>query len=256
MAVRHRIFLVLLAAMSLAGVFAVKIMEDAGSPVGKPTVSRAFSPDGDTRRDNATITLQMRERGRLSIWIEREDGRRVRTISRSRMANRGVLEAQWDGRDDEGRRLPDGQYRGVIRLEGPSQRTFRLPRLVSLDTTPPSITSLAAQPGRAGSGELVLRATLDGGARRIWAALPGHGVLATVASVHRTLPGGAMRHTLTVRLPDPAELAGTSPNHITLRASDPAGNTDASSLLTSVRRCPDGHWALIVPTAAGAWCAA
>lgn len=72
---------------------------------------RAFSPDGDGLKDTMPIVQSSSPETLWERWVEStRDGTRVRTWETS-----GVLQDfEWDGTDDEGAVVPDGEYRYVV----------------------------------------------------------------------------------------------------------------------------------------------
>jgi hypothetical protein len=96
-----------------------------------------FSPNGDGHRDVADVSLKMRKSDTVTADILDDAGDAVRRVVAPREARAGgFLRLQWNGRDDEGRRVPDGEYR--VRVSFARQgRSVVVPRLLHLDTTPP-----------------------------------------------------------------------------------------------------------------------
>lgn len=72
---------------------------------------RAFSPDGDGLKDTMPIIQSSSPETLWTRWVESaRDGTRVRTWETS-----GVLEDfEWDGTDNRGEVVPDGEYRYVV----------------------------------------------------------------------------------------------------------------------------------------------
>jgi hypothetical protein len=93
----------------------------------------------------------------------------VRVLVEGRRLRRGRVHYTWNGRDDQGRFVPEGVYRPRIHLDE-RHRTIVLPNDMRVDTTPPRVLSVTparvtVTPGR----RLVLRYRLSD---------RGHGVLA------------------------------------------------------------------------------
>ena len=63
-----------------------------------------------------TIKFKLREADRLDVSIVDGADRVVRTIERDRDYAQGPVEIEWDGRDDAGKVLPEGEYKPRIRL--------------------------------------------------------------------------------------------------------------------------------------------
>jgi hypothetical protein len=110
----------------------------------EPTVVRGLrrtamiSPNGDGRNDVSRITFRLKKADDVAVDIV--DARRglVRSLvgNRHLRANRPIRPIVWDGRDDQGRIVPDGIYqvRLTLRREG---RAVLLPGPITVDDTPP-----------------------------------------------------------------------------------------------------------------------
>ena len=88
------------------------------------SVSRSYLPRA---REAARITARVRLDGpaELRLWVADADGRTVRELFAGRRA-RGTLRRWWDGRDEDGRVVPEGAYRIVAsRTAVPSQQSAR-----------------------------------------------------------------------------------------------------------------------------------
>ncbi len=95
-----------------------------------------FSPNGDGRRDKDTIVYTVKINDRASVDVVDADGVAVRRITdreRLRSGRRGRV--TWDGRDDEGRVVKDGEYR--LRFILGEGRSLLAPRPFYVDTEPP-----------------------------------------------------------------------------------------------------------------------
>src|SRR6185503_10307250 len=64
-----------------------------------------FSPDGDGQRDDTTLTWRAAAPAR--VVVSNGLGRKVRTLAEA-APDEGTV--TWDGRDDNGRLVPDGSY--------------------------------------------------------------------------------------------------------------------------------------------------
>ena len=62
----------------------------------------------------------------------------MRTIERGRKYAQGPVEIAWDGRDDAGKVLPEGEYKPRIRLRD-DRTTYTLPNPMRIDVTPPRL---------------------------------------------------------------------------------------------------------------------
>ena len=79
------------------------------SPIFGTRVQPVFSPVCECDRETASIAFKLRKSSRLDVAIV-DGGKVVRTIERGRNYPKGPVEIEWDGRDDAGRVLPEGEY--------------------------------------------------------------------------------------------------------------------------------------------------
>ena len=108
------------------------------------------------------------------------EGDEVRSLVEDRPVKRNArVRLKWDGRDDDGRGLPDGTYfvRIVLRKAG---RSVTSPRSVLLDTTPPQPKLVGVTPARVSPG----------GPRSVTIRYDGPTNPAPVFSVFRTAASG------------------------------------------------------------------
>ena len=90
---------------------------------------RYISPNGDGVLDAATVHYRVLSPVHLDFRIYGHDNRLVRTISRDHSVIGTTFDLTWDGRDDAGQTVADGEYRIVVQ----SYQFF-----VTVDTRPPS----------------------------------------------------------------------------------------------------------------------
>ncbi len=116
-------------------------------PTPPPIITRfsataLFSPNGDGGRELARISVRVHEASHVTIEIRRE-GEVVRRIITDEPLPVGWTRPQWDGRDDEGQRLPDGTY--AIKLQARSGRKqFNVSRRIVIDTAGPGLATFRA----------------------------------------------------------------------------------------------------------------
>jgi hypothetical protein len=126
-----------------AAAFAVtQGLKSQRSPIFDTEVDKLVSPAAGTE---ATIAFRLREADRMTLTVVGGDGEAVRTLVQRRRVTPGRFAYEWDGRDDSGRPLPEGEYRPRIRLAD-ERTTTTLPNDIELDTTPPSIEFGAVRP--------------------------------------------------------------------------------------------------------------
>ena len=104
-----------------------------------------FSPVCGCPSETASIAFKLREADRLDVAVVDGSERVVRTIERGREYAQGLVEVKWDGRDDAGRVLPEGDYLPRIRLRG-DRTTYTLPNPIRIDVTPPRLELVALPP--------------------------------------------------------------------------------------------------------------
>jgi hypothetical protein len=112
-----------------------------------------ISPNGDHYFDVARVGFDLSERAKVSFSIIDGEGQEVRRIVDDRqLAGDAKYRFKWGGRDDEGALLPDGEYtmRVVRRDEG---RVIDSLRKLTIDTVPPEVRLLSADPGVIAPGE-------------------------------------------------------------------------------------------------------
>jgi hypothetical protein len=138
-ALSSALVLALLAATAVAFAITESAKLERSPIYGTKVPTPEFSPDGTTV-PVAQLSFRLRQRERVEVWIENEDGTRVRTLLEPRSFRAGAqLSLVWDGLNDAGVIEPDGIYKPVVKLER-SHRTIVLPNPIRLDTVPPKIT--------------------------------------------------------------------------------------------------------------------
>jgi hypothetical protein len=106
-------------------------------PIYRTHVDKVFSPSCKCSTNVAKIDFQLRNPDHLTVWIT-HDGQRVRTLVPGRTYGRGHIALEFDGKDDSGITLPDGDYKPVVHL-GNDHRTIEIPSTIVLDTKPPVV---------------------------------------------------------------------------------------------------------------------
>lgn len=149
-------------------------------PTPPPIVTRfqatpAFSPNGDSRRDQARVNVRLHEASTVSVDIV-EDGRTVRTLLDAVPHPRGTLSVTWDGRDRIGAPAPDGTYTIRLRVHS-GKKQFNTSRKLVLDTAAPrpeKMTVVSATLDGPGAGECrTTFVSADGAGVRFEADRPG-----------------------------------------------------------------------------------
>lgn len=115
----------------------------------------AFSPNGDGVRDTATVGFDLTRDAVVSFRVIDAEGREVRELVPFRRLPGDVrYRFRWDGRDDDGRRVPDGIYRLRVIARDEGRVVDSIKELV-VDTKPPAVHLVAAKPALAAPGEPV-----------------------------------------------------------------------------------------------------
>jgi hypothetical protein len=108
------------------------------SPVLSPRITKTFSPVCDCAKNAALVNFKLRKSDRATLEIVDGDGDVVRTLFRNRRFGAVELEAGWDGKDDAGRVVPDGDYRPRVRLAN-AHKTITFPNEIEVDTERPRV---------------------------------------------------------------------------------------------------------------------
>lgn len=115
------------------------------SPLFGTKVDEVFSPVCDCENVAAAIRFRLRKADQVSVSIVDGDGNVVRTIARDQDEGAGTVEVGWDGRDDGGEVVPEGEYRPRVHLRR-EHWTITMPNPISIDRTPPVVLSAAVGP--------------------------------------------------------------------------------------------------------------
>ena len=103
-------------------------------------VSHGLSPTCGCARGRATVSFKLRKRDDLTVSILNARKDEVALVA-AQTFPKGPVRLKWNGRDDLGKRAPDGVYLVRIHLSGAHQ-TITLPNRILLDTTTPKIVSV------------------------------------------------------------------------------------------------------------------
>lgn len=108
-------------------------------------VDATFSPVCGCDKERAEISFVLRKRDRVDVRIVDGSGDVVRTIERARPYPAGRVTVEWDGRDDAGRVLPEGEYEPRVHLDD-ARFTTTLPNPIRIDVTPPVVQVESVRP--------------------------------------------------------------------------------------------------------------
>ena len=135
----------LLAATAAAFALTQGLKNQPAGIFGTKVERGVFSPVCDCQSATALVTTKLRDPDRLDVSIVDGSDHVVRTIERDREYERGLVEIRWDGRDDAGRVLPEGEYKPRVRLRA-DRTTYTLPNPIRIDVTAPQLELLSAAP--------------------------------------------------------------------------------------------------------------
>jgi hypothetical protein len=109
-------------------------------PVVGPRFPESFSPVCACETETAQLTLRFRVTDTVDADILDAEGETVRSLGERRVQP-GLVTFEWDGRDDEGRVVPDAPYHLRVELED-KRRTIVIPNRIFVDTVPPEIVDM------------------------------------------------------------------------------------------------------------------
>jgi len=137
------VLVVALLAATLAAFALTQGLKQQKSPVfGTDVDPILFSPVCGCETQSTTIAFRLRKPDRLDVTIL--DGNEVvRTLATGRRFEREVR-LEWDGRDDAGEVLPEGEYRPRVHLEE-DRSTITFPNDMRIDVTPPTLESVRVE---------------------------------------------------------------------------------------------------------------
>lgn len=160
----------LLAATALAFVYTESLKLTPSPILGTRVLPKVISPVCECPTDSAVIAFRLREADVIGVEIIDGDGDVVRHLVRRDSVPRGAVSFAWDGRNDVGIALLEGQYRPRVKL-GRQRRTIVLPNPIRIDTSPPVVAMTRLDPrvfspdGDARSDRVVVRYRVDEPAR-------------------------------------------------------------------------------------------
>ena len=131
---------------TFAAFFVAQRLKSSPPRIAVRGVDPVLSPNRDGRKDVGRIAFMLQRAESVDLAIVDEDGDVVRELFSGRAVEpRELVRQPWNGRDDAGRRAPDGTYRFRITLRRQAQ-TVLAPRSIELDTTPPKPRVLSIGP--------------------------------------------------------------------------------------------------------------
>ena len=134
---------VALLAATLAAFALTQGLKQQRSPVFGTEVDDLISPICGCETGGARIAFKLRKPDRLDVTIV-DGGEIVRTLTRDLRFERQVR-LVWDGRDDAGNVVPEGDYRPRVHLDE-DRSTITFPNDIRIDVTPPAVESVRVTP--------------------------------------------------------------------------------------------------------------
>jgi hypothetical protein len=114
---------------------------------------KQFSPNGDRYRDSTQVGFDLSEPAKVTFSIMNGEGNEVRRLVDDRgLAGDAKHRFRWDGRDDEGRLVPDGLYRMRV-LRRDEGRVIDSSKKIRVDRRPPRVELVSASPNVIAPGE-------------------------------------------------------------------------------------------------------
>jgi hypothetical protein len=140
---RHvRTVLILLLLAGTAAAFVVtEDLKLEPDPIGRPRIDKTFSPVCHCEQETARIAFRLRRPDVLTLTIADENGNIVRTLLDRARFRPGNHAFGWDGRDQSGKLVPQGQYQARVELQK-LNRLIAFPTPITLDTTRPQFRSV------------------------------------------------------------------------------------------------------------------
>ena len=116
------------------------------SPIFAVQLDRTvFSPVCGCESDAVEIRFRLREADRLTVAMIDSAGEAVRTIVEEDATAEGPVALSWDGRDEQGRVVPEGEYRPRVHFSE-ERRTIMMPNEIEVDVTPPEVLAVSVAP--------------------------------------------------------------------------------------------------------------
>ncbi|MSP14655.1 MAG: hypothetical protein EXR62_17070 [Chloroflexi bacterium] len=97
-----------------------------------------FSPGSNSAQSNIIAVYTVPEPAKVKVTVVDDAGRIVRTLLRDKEQVTGQYSVTWDGRDEGGGQVADGQYRIQVNVQGPDHAAYNNVA-VTVDTKPPVI---------------------------------------------------------------------------------------------------------------------
>lgn len=120
-----------LVALSAVAFVRTQMLKDEEVPIAGIDFDKRVSPGCACPERKARLSFVLRRAQPLTAVIVDEDERPVRTLLDGALRGSGRETIAWDGTDDGGRAVPDGEYRLKLGLAAPD-RTVVIPTAVKV----------------------------------------------------------------------------------------------------------------------------
>jgi hypothetical protein len=139
------VLVVALLAATAAAFALTEVLKLQKSPITGTNVASVLSPICVCPTDEAAIRFKLRERDVLDVSVIDADDEVVRTIAEGQSVPAGRVSLAWDGRDEDGLVLPEGEYRPRVHLRE-ANFTIDMPNEMRIDVTAPVVEAAAIAP--------------------------------------------------------------------------------------------------------------
>ena len=136
------VLVVALLAATAAAFALTEVLKLQKSPITGTNVAPVLSPVCDCRTDEAAIHFKLRDSDVLDVSVIDGGGEVVSTVVRGQAVPAGRVSFAWDGRDDAGNVLPEGEYRPRVHLRE-ANFTIDMPNPMRIDVTAPVVESVS-----------------------------------------------------------------------------------------------------------------
>lgn len=120
-----------IAVLAIAAFAYTQARKQEGSPIAGIRFDSQVVPGCDCPREEAALSLVLERAQPIDATVVDESEEPVRTLVDGEPRESGRLTLRWDGTDDAGRPLPEGDYRLRVDLAAPD-RTIVIPADVRL----------------------------------------------------------------------------------------------------------------------------
>lgn len=191
----------LLVVATFGAFFVAQSLKGGPSVLQQVTVRPLFSPNSDSRLDEARFAFKTREDDTVRVDVVDADDDPVATIFEERLDAYTPTRVTWDGRTEDGAVAPDGLYRYRVTLRDQG-RSIIVPRSFRLDTTPPSPRILGIGPVQSDRPQPELLPNPEGKPARVSFEAPGN---RKRILLYKTGPGKLRFAMAPIELPDDAD---------------------------------------------------